>query len=254
MDITLDATWLIATLLLSVRVAAATALTAVFGPAQVPASVRVLIAITLAAVLAAAYAGGTEIPRSVVDLGVACAVEAVIGAAFALGFLAAYAAGQVAGRVLDTQMGFGVGGLLNPEMQSLSSLLGTVFGMTAVGVFLGLDGHHVLVRTLALSVQAVPPGGMGSFGWSRGPQAAGVMFFYGLVLAAPVMGALVLADVTLAVLARSMPQLNVFVMGFALKVLLGLGILAVTLTLSQGVFAALFDTTFRHWARLASGG
>lgn len=156
MAITIDAAWLITTLLVSVRVAAATTLTAVLGPAQIPGPARVLLAVSLGALLASAGAHDTAIPSSSVELGLACLVEAAIGAAFALGFLVAYAATQVAGRALDLQMGFGLGSILNPDTQTLSSLTGTVLGMTAVGVFLGLDGHHVLIRALALSVESFP--------------------------------------------------------------------------------------------------
>ena len=54
------------------------------------------------------------------------------------------------------QIGFGVAAVLNPATQGFSPLLGTLFGMTAVVVFLGLDGHHVLIQALALSVQIAP--------------------------------------------------------------------------------------------------
>ena len=254
MAITIDAAWLITTLLLSVRVAAATMLTAVLGPAQIPGPARVLLAVSLGALLASGAGHGGAIPSSGVDLGLACLVEAAIGAAFALGFLAAYAATQVAGRVLDLQMGFGLGSVLNPSTQTLSSLTGTVFGMTAVGVFLSLDGHHALIRALAASVETFPPAVRpDSFAWSAAPADAAIMFTYGLALAGPVMCALLLADVTMAVLARSMPQLNIFVLGFALKVVLGMIGLAATILLSRSVYDALFGTLFRQWDRLGVG-
>jgi flagellar biosynthetic protein FliR len=190
-----------------------------------------------------------------VGLGVACAVEAAIGAAFALGFLAAYAATQLAGRVLDIQMGFGVAGILDPSTRTMSSLVGTLLGMAAVSVFLSLDGHHALIRALALSVESFPPAaGPRGFDWSAAPRGAAILFSYGLALAAPVMCALLLADLTLAVFARSMPQLNIFVLGFALKILLGVVGLAASVVLTRSLFEALFGTTFRDWGRLATGG
>lgn len=254
MAITIDAAWLITTLLLSVRIAAATMLTAVLGPAQIPGPARVLLAVTLGALLASAAGSNRFIPSSGVELGLACLVEAVIGAAFALGFLVAYAATQVAGRALDLQMGFGLGSILNPDTQALSSLTGTVLGMVAVGVFLSLDGHHVLIRALALSVESFPPGKRpDSFAWSDVSANSAIMFTYGLALAGPVMCALLLADITLAILARSMPQLNIFVLGFALKVVLGMAGLAATVALSQSLYNTLFNSLFRQWNRLAGG-
>jgi flagellar biosynthetic protein FliR len=84
------------------------------------------------------------------------------------------------------------------------------------------------------------------------PQAA-IMFSYGLALAAPVMLALLLTDIALSVFARSMPQLNVFVLGFALKIMLGLVGLAASIRLAETVFSGLFAATFRYWERMAAG-
>jgi flagellar biosynthesis protein FliR len=254
MAITINAAWLLTTLLLSVRVAAATMLTSVLGPAQIPGTIRVLLAVTLGALLASTVGSGRALPSSVIGLALACLVEAAIGAAFALGFLTAYAATQIAGRILDLQMGFGLGSVLNPDTQTLSSLTGMVFGMAGVGIFLGLNGHHALIRALAASVEAFPPATRpDSFPWTAAPADAALMYTYGLSLAGPVMFALLLADITMAVFARSMPQLNIFVMGFALKVVLGMIGLAASVALSQGVFATLFGTLFRQWNRLAAG-
>jgi flagellar biosynthetic protein FliR len=252
---TLDAAWLTTVLLLSIRVAAATMVTSVFGPAQIPAPVRVLIALVLGTLLASVPGALSVVPQTPVGLAAAGAIEVAIGAAFALGFLVAYATTQIAGRVLDVQMGFGIAGMIDPNTQTMASLIGTGFGMVAVAVFLGMNGHHELIRALALSVERLPPAaGIAGLDWSAGPRAAAMMFSYGLALAAPVMCGLLLADIALAVFARSMPQLNIFVMGFALKIVLGLVGLAATITLSRGVFAAIFGATFREWNRRAVGG
>ncbi len=78
--------------------------------------------------------------------------------AFRSDFSPAYAATQVAGRVLDVQIGFSAGAVLNPATQNMSPLIGTLFGMVVIAVFLGMDGHHVLIKALALSAQNTPPG------------------------------------------------------------------------------------------------
>jgi flagellar biosynthetic protein FliR len=79
------------------------------------------------------------------------------------------------------------------------------------------------------------------------------MFVYGLALAAPVMVALLLADVAMAVCARSLPQLNVFLLGFPLKVMIGLAGLAIAVRFAGSVLRALFESTFRYWAHIATG-
>jgi flagellar biosynthetic protein FliR len=254
MTVNLDLSWLITAALLSVRVAAATMLTAVLGPTELPGLVRVLIALSLGALLASSVSVAAVPAVSIVPFVIACAGELIIGAALAGGFLAAYSATQVAGRVLDTQMGFGIASIFNPSTRASSPLLGTLLGMAGVSIFLAMDGHHVLIRALAQSAVSLPPGsGLLTFNWEALIVQSGVMFSYGLALAAPVMCTLLLADLALAVFARSMPQLNIFVMGFAVKILLGLVALAAAARLAEPIFSALFRTTFAYWRQHAAG-
>ena len=190
--------------------------------------------------------------NSVPGLTVAALGELIIGASLSFGFLSAYAATQVAGRVLDIQIGFGVASVLNPAAQGFGSLLGSAFGMIAVAAFLGMDGHHVLIQALALSAQNVPPGAVSyTLDWAAVFKQSGVMFTFGAALAAPVMLALLLTDIAMAVLARSMPLLNVFVLSFSVKIVLGLTGLAASIKLAEPLLRALYGTTFEYWERTA---
>ena len=254
MSVSVDLGWLMTAVVLSVRVATATAFTAVLGPTALPGSVRVLIAAGLGVLLASATEVTPPPADSVIAFALACVQEVVIGAALGVGFLCAYSATQIAGRILDTQMGFGIASLFNPSAGTISPLTGTLFGMAAVSIFLAMDGHHVLIRALALSVDTAPPGApLQAFAWGNVVPQAAIMFSYGLALAAPVMLALLLTDIALSVFARSMPQLNVFVLGFALKIMLGLVGLAASIRLAETVFSGLFAATFRYWERMAAG-
>src|SRR5882724_8307522 len=253
MSIRVDIGWLLATGLLSLRVAAATMLAPVFGPAQIPGTARVLLTLALSAMLVAALpAAAAPAINSVPGLTAAALGELIIGAGLSFGFLAAYAATQVAGRVLDIQIGFGVATVLNPAVQGFGSLLGSAFGMIAVAAFLGMNGHHVLIQALALSAHNVPPGSVSyALDWAAVFKQSGVMFTFGAALAAPVMLALLLTDVAMAVLARSMPLLNVFVLSFSVKIVLGLTGLAASIKLTEPLLRALYGTTYEYWERTA---
>lgn len=254
MSLRVDIGWLLATLLLSLRVAAATVLAPVFGPSQVPGTVRVLLSLAIAAAIVAALPSVPTLDNpldSTPRLAVAALSELLIGASLSFGFLAAYAATQVAGRILDIQMGFGAAYVLNPATEGFSPLLGSVFGMAAVAAFLALDGHHVLIQALALSAQTVPPGAPYTADWDAVLKQSGVMFTFGTALAAPVMLALLLADLSMAVLARSMPSLNVFVLSFSIKIVLGLTGLAGSIRFAGSLLNSLFGTTFEYWQRTA---
>lgn len=253
MTLRLDMAWLIATLLVTVRVVAATSLTAVLGPTQIPAPARVILVLALSALLISATSiPGTAI-ASLAALLSAIAGEVMIGVAFAFGFIAAYAATQIAGRILDTQIGFGAAAILNPATQTVSPLLANLFGMVAIAVFLSLDGHLLLIKALSLSIQTMPPGSKLSVAaWPSILEHSGVSFLFALSLAGPVMGLLLLSDIALAAIARSMPQLNVLVLGFAIKTMLGLIGLMLSMRLAHMVLNSLFATTFQYWDGLAT--
>ena len=259
MALHIDLAWLASVLLLAARVAGATVLIPIFGPVEVPGSVRVILAVAIAAALVSGLAGlstGAAVASlaSTFSLAIAMLSEVVIGAAFAFGFLAAYAATQVAGRVLDIQMGFSAASVFNPSLRAASPLMGSILGMLGVIIFLSLDGHHVLLRALAESARSAPPGAVfagARFGWDALIAQSGVMFAFGLTLASPVMFSLLLADVAIAFFARSVPQLNPFVLGFAIKILLGLVGLTAAVRLGGSAFERLFATTFRYWEQIA---
>lgn len=255
MSLRIDIGWLIATLLVSVRVASATLVAPVLGPSQIPAPARVALMLALSAcIVAGAPIAVGSTPTDVLTLVAAALGEAVYGLAFAFGFVVAYAATQVAGRALDIQVGFGAAGVLNPATRVMSPLLGTVLGMMMVASFLALDGHLVLIKALAASLAVSPPGAT-----FTGLDPALILnhsaatFTFGLALAAPVMFMLLLADLAMAVFARSMPQLNIFVLGFAVKIVLGLCGLALAVRFSNAVLEKLFSASFLYWDRLASG-
>jgi flagellar biosynthesis protein FliR len=253
MSLTVDTRWLLAALLVSIRVASATMLVPVLGPAQIPGAAKVVFTLALSAMLVSVVPVGTASIDSVFGLLGAAAGEIVLGAAFAFGFLCAYAVTQIAGRTLDVQMGFGAASLLNPTTQVPAPLVGGLLGMVGVAVFLSMDGHHVLIRALAASVQSLPPGQLAEqLPWAALMQHSAVAFTFALALAAPVMFVLLLADLAMALFARSMPQLNVFVLSFAVKIVVGIAALALSVRLANAVLTGLFEGTFMYWGELAS--
>jgi flagellar biosynthetic protein FliR len=255
----IDVAWLASVLLLATRVAGATVLVPIFGPVEVPGPVRVILAVAIAAALVSGIAGLSNAAAvasltSTGSLAVAMLSELVIGATFAFGFLSAYAATQIAGRIIDIQMGLSAASVFNPSLRTFAPLTGSILGMLGIVLFLSMDGHHLLLRALAESARATPPGTIftgGEFQWDALIAQSGVMFSFGLTLAAPVMFALLLADIAMAFFARSVPQLNPFVLGFALKIMLGLLGLAAAIRLSGALFERLFATTFHYWEHIA---
>jgi flagellar biosynthesis protein FliR len=176
------------------------------------------------------------------------ASEAVLGGLLAFGILAAFAAFQIAGRVIDLQLGFGVATLIDPATRGHAPLLGTLLWLMAVAAFFAIDGHHALLRAFALSLQSVPPGSaLGEV--PLGPVVAqfGLMFSFALAIAAPVVFVLLLVDTVVAVMARTMPQMNIFFISLPLKVVVGLAVLALSVVHLGPLAQRCFETIFTMW-------
>lgn len=142
-------------------------------------------------------------------------------------------AAEVAGQLLDIEVGFGMVNLIDPVSETPSPLIGTFYQILALSVFLGADAHHAVISAFAESYRFIPAGA-GAMGGGLQPLVVrlfGGAFLSGVRLAVPVLGALFLVNVAVGLLAKTVPQMNLFVVGMPLKVGVGLALMAVALPL-----------------------
>lgn len=228
---------LIAILLTSLRLAPALAFAQPFTLIQVPVTLRVLLAVALALWLVDARPAlttdrlaGRAMPGLVLG-------ELGIGLSIALALQLAFAAIAWTGRVLDVQAGFGLASLADPTTREELPLAGAILVYAAGMIFFATGAHYDLLALWVASVETLPLG----FGVLR-PDLPAVGAFLGgvFLLAVGLVGATLLAifltDIVIALLARTLPQMNVLLLGFQVKALL----LIVTLPISLSVSGALF--------------
>ncbi|MNL02655.1 Flagellar biosynthetic protein FliR [compost metagenome] len=231
-------------LLLLTRFSGIFLLAPIFGNAVVPARFRVGLAVLMAALI---YPSAMNWPvptmEGPLDVTFAMASELAIGVT--LGFVAncAFFGIQMAGHMIALQMGLGMSMMFDPNTRTQTTELAVLFVLLATVTFLAMDGHHWLLLGVWKSFQAVPLGG---FGLSGGIMehvllATTGIFDVALTLMLPVLGVLMLAELALAIMSRIMPQMNVFVAGFPVKIMLGLATLAATLPLLGGYMRIVFD-------------
>jgi flagellar biosynthetic protein FliR len=160
----------------------------------------------------------------------------------------AFAAFQFGGRLVDLQMGFGVAGLIDPSTNTQSPLIGTVLNMMAVLTFFLLDGHHLVIKGLAISLEKIPPGvGIISINLDALVAQFSVIFVLGFAIVAPVIVTIFLMEIAMAVAARTMPQVNIFIMSFPLKIFVGLSVLAFSLNYMGSTLERIFTSIFDFW-------
>lgn len=176
--------------------------------------------------------------------------EVVIG--LSLGFIAVlfFTALQVAGMIIDVQMGFIIANVIDPQTGAQTPLMGSFKYLLAILVFLSLNGHHMLLDGVMASMQVAPVGRTPVFSWDSGSLAQLMtvsfteMFMLAVKIAAPIATSLFLVDVGLGVIARTVPQMNVFVIGLPVKIFTSFAVLLLVLP----GFVWLFDRLFQQIA------
>jgi flagellar biosynthetic protein FliR len=141
------------------------------------------------------------------------------------------------------QIGFSLANVVNPLTSDHASLIDQFYTLLSILVFLAINGHHALLLAARQTFDLVPlgsqnvgiPAGTLILGW--GSQ----LFVVALRISLPLMAALLLADLSLAIIARSVPQLNVFVVGMPAKLVVGFAMLAITVPMTAMLMARLFE-------------
>ena len=235
-------------LLLATRFGALLLMSPPIGGGAVPPSVRVAVVVALAACfssLVPAPAQGWDVWH----IALALAGEAALGSTMALGLNLAFAAFAIGARILDTQIGFGIGQVFNPLTRQQAPILTGVFAQLALVLFFTTDAPDGVLRGVVLSIQAYPPGSAWSLQSAFVPvvgQAAG-LFALGFAMVAPVVFCLLLVELGLGVISRSLPQMNMFAMSIPIKVVVGLTALAIWTTGSLSLLLRTHTAVFRGW-------
>jgi flagellar biosynthetic protein FliR len=249
----LDVSWLLSVLLGSMRMTVMLMFTPVLGGVHVPAQARVVLLLALTAImLSVAHPPAPSMANMDVGrLALLTLTELVIGAAMAFGLQCAFGAMALAGRMIDLQIGFSVGAIFDPVTRAPSPMLGTLLTMLGTFLFYTMDGHHLLIRMVAHSFSSLPVGS--TMPWQTVEpfvEQFGLMFVFGLTLAAPVVVALFLVDLSLGLVSRTMPQMNVFLIGFIVKIIVGLLVFMVSLSSMLDVMRRIMSSTSQYWQSL----
>lgn len=138
-----------------------------------------------------------------------------------------------AGQIIDTQMGFGMVNVYDPLTNIQIPVTANFYYILATLMMLAIDGHHLLIYTLCDSFTLFPIGSKIVIGKSLldfAVKAVTSVFIIGFKIAAPITAAVLITDMALGIIAKAVPQVNVFMVGIPLKILVGLVIMAVTIT------------------------
>lgn len=240
---------LVVFVLVLARVAGLMLIAPIFGSRLVPLRVRGALAVFLAVALlpavpvaSAAEAQGFRQPGWLL---LAFGMETAVGFLIGLAAQFVFAGVQMAGQLAGIQMGVGLANLIDPQTQERVTSLAQWMNISALFLFLTLDGHHMLIRAVAESLSLLPIGvpALGGAGIGIILTMAGGIFVVAMKLASPVLVLILMINGALGVLTKMIPQLNVMVVGFGLNVAAGFFVLAAsqpfTFRVLEGAFGGL---------------
>ena len=221
-----------------------------FNRRHIPGLSKIGLAMLLSLVVVAQ--GGVPVERDLGTFVSALVLEVTTG--LAAGMLANWLllCFQMGGAVIDQQAGFGTAAVLDPTSLTQVSLVSNLLLYLSLVLFLALDGHHLILLALLRSFFIVPAGSA-ALGVSWAEVVLTVMTGAAsltLRLAIPVVAALIITDVTLGMLGRAVPQLNVLMLGLPAKAGVALLVLAATSPLLLGVGDTLMVTLETELAKM----
>lgn len=223
----------------------------IYSNVQVPVRIRVGLAMMMTMVILPLQLARTP-PLAIADPGalfLALLGETVMGLLLGFVTMLIIHAIQFAGYMIGLQMGFGMDQIYDPNSGGQVTSLSLILTAIATVTFLLIDGHHWLLLAINKSLDVVP---LGKFEMSGRVLEQFIAAYDGMLtivftLLLPFLGILLLAEMALAIMNRVMPQMNVFVAGFPIKI--GLGVLSLFLGLP--LMTLFFDDLFARWIRQA---
>ena len=219
-----DASQLMAFILVLVRVSAIILTAPVFGSSSTPPQIKVVLSLVLALILYPFVPSFAVFPDRPDHYILLVASEILIGVVLGIIGRFLFAAVEFAGTVIGFQMGLAMANVLDPQSQEQVSLVGRFESTTATLIFLAMDGHLIFIQAMVRSYKIIPPGGanINQPLVDKLTELSASVFVIGLQIGAPLIVALFLANAVIGLLARSVPQIQIFIVGFPLTIMLGL--------------------------------
>ena len=214
----------------------------VFSGRTIPIKVKLGLVLTLSLMLA------PSIPMPTVSLDPMILVggmlsEMTIGVTIGLAVRLLFGALEVAGELLGIQMGFGAVHLFDPTTSQQTPMIAQFFTMLASLIFLSLNAHLFAMATIIHSYEAIPAFGahLSSHLGEEILLLSQRMFTIGLKLSAPVLIAILLINVLMALLGRAVPQVQVFVLSFPITIAGGLLVLSLGMPFTVALIGSEFE-------------
>ncbi|MBA4181009.1 MAG: hypothetical protein C0506_10515 [Anaerolinea sp.] len=171
--------------------------------------------------------------------------EVLFGLALGLAMNLVFLSVQMASRIIGVQMGFGLGGVFDPVTGQDNGTFDQFYVLLITLVFFTINGHYLVIQALAETLRAVPLGTFDPAAFQAGalaPLMAGLTVT-AVRIAMPVMAALFLTDLGMGFVARTVPQMQVLIVGAPVKIGVGILVLGASLPATMQLMNGVINTT-----------
>lgn len=227
-----------------------------FGMSNVPYRTKIIFAFFSSLILYQVLPSENLDYSSMIGFTTIIVKEAVVG--ILIGFSANICNHIIgfSGKIIDMQIGLSMVSLFDPVSREQAGITGTFYSYLVLMLLIITDMHHYILRALVDSYQLIPVNGMV---WNSQSIYNSMLEFMsdfvviGFRICLPVFAVMIIIDVVLGVLAKVSPQMNMFVIGMQIKILVGLGVMFVTISLLPNISDFIFTEMKKMMVSMIEG-
>ncbi|SES67754.1 flagellar biosynthetic protein FliR [Natronincola peptidivorans] len=235
-------------ILILIRVSGLFIIAPIFGRNNLPMIMKIGLSALVAFILLPTISTNFTLQQySFMALGINAAKELLLGIIIGYICFLYFSTLYLAGTIIDTQMGFGMVNVFDPQLNIQMPIMGNFYNLMVTLLFLIFDGHHLIIRGLVYSYELLPIGFTFIISEDIISKLIVIMmevFILAFKFSAPILVTILLANLLLGILARTMPQMNVFIVGLPFKIIIGLLTATITLQFLVPFSERLFDRMF----------
>lgn len=244
-------------LIVMVRLGPLLFLMPVLSARGVPAQVKILLVVMTSLVLAPMVpVSGADLPVTPFGFGLFAVRELAFAAILALFVRFVFAAVDTAGQVVGVQMGLGMAGVMDPQFGNQVSPIGMLWTVSAILIFLAIDGHHLFFKAMVQSYDWVGPGQLGlisQLSYEAIMDGAAQMFVLAVMIMAPTSVAVFFSHVGMGIIAKTVPQIPILIVGMPMNIAIGLMFAGLSMGYLAPLLIARFEMIGRLLPRIGAG-
>lgn len=224
------------------RIGAAFLAAPIFGARTVPVRIRIILALLLTLVIQATIPAMPAMDPFTADGMVLIVRQLLIGLAMGFMLQIAFSTVIMAGQVIATTMGLGFASTVDPQNGVNVTMLGQFYLIVATLIFLGMDGHLLLINILTQTFVLFPVGGdiFTPDLFMKVVNFTAQMFVWAAIIALPAVTGVLLVNLSFGVMTKAAPQLNIFALGFPMAIIAGFALMLLSIPAIMPVLASVF--------------